>query len=182
MKIIQNIFIKNISTLICGCLISLLGNSYTNAQQNLLNPLQVSMLLPVPAPKVRVTKIQDLSFGAFCIGPMGGGTVVIPSVGSRSATGDVILFPTDNGGPAIIRLTNGRQRLVTITVNNVVNLTDGAGHSLTLQINDIYPTSPYIPPDGDSYSYIGGTITVGSQSTNPAGNYVGSFTVTYNQQ
>lgn len=125
--------------------------------------------------------IQDLSFGAFCAGSSGG-TVIIPSVGSRRSTGSIILIPNQSGFPAILQFTTDKTNIVTITTGNIVNLTNSSGGSITLQINDFYPASTFSPIIGQNNVTIGGILTVGSQSSTPAGNYSGSFEVTFNEQ
>ena len=135
--------------------------------------IQLSLSSPV--------KIQDLSFGAFSCGNAGG-TVIIPAVGSRQATGDVILVPSIPGSPAIFRFTTDTTTSVSITVDHVVNLTNGSGGLMTLQIDDIYPTSPTTPVIGVNTVVVGGKLTVGSPTENPAGTYSGSFEITIHQE
>jgi hypothetical protein len=53
---------------------------------------------------------------------------------------------------------------------------------MTIQINDTYPATPFIPAIGVNTVKVGGTLIVGSSSSNPAGVYSGSFEITFNQQ
>jgi hypothetical protein len=125
--------------------------------------------------------IQNLSFGAFCTGNSGG-TVNISPTGSRTATGDIVLIPSEQGSPAILQITADNTDYITITTAGVINLTNGSGGTMTLQINDFYPASPFNPVVGQNDVKIGGTITAGSSTNTPPGNYTGSFEVIFNEQ
>jgi hypothetical protein len=127
------------------------------------------------------TKIQDISFGTFSHGSTGG-TVVVSANGTRSATGDVMLIPSGAGSPAIFEVVADTTDLITITIDNVINLTNGTGGTMTVQINDTNPASPFIPSIGMNTIKVGGTLMVGSSSSNPAGVYSGSFEITFIQQ
>ena len=131
------------------------------------------------APKPKI--IQNLSFGTFSTSNTGG-TVTVPSVGSRSATGGIFLVQTDPGAPGIMQVNFNNSNLVTITVGNIVNLTNGSGGLMTLQINDFYPASPFTPIPGNNDINIGGTLTVGPAASTPPGSYTGSFNITFNSQ
>jgi len=126
--------------------------------------------------------MEDPSFGTFYTGSTGG-TVTDPSIGSRQASGSVVLFPSDPVNPAFIRLQSKVDASITISTGVVENLSNGSGAEMQLQINDIYPVSPFMVSEGPTYNiYIGGTLTVGSPSTSPAGNYSGSFEIIFNQE
>jgi hypothetical protein len=153
---------RQLSSLIFGSLVFLFGSLSLEA---------------APKPKI----LQDLSFGTFSTSSTGG-TVTVPSVGSRSATGGIFLVQTDPGAPAIMQVNFNNANLVTITVGNIANLTNGSGGSMTLQINDFYPASPFTPIPGNNNINIGGTLTVGPAASTPPGNYSGSFDITFNGQ
>ncbi|MCP5063821.1 MAG: DUF4402 domain-containing protein [Ignavibacteriae bacterium] len=122
--------------------------------------------------------IDDLSLGVFYTGSTGG-TVIMPAVGTRSATGSVVLFSTNTGNPALLRIELGEDEYYTVTADNIVNLTNGSGGSMSLEVNDFFPVSPfYQNQDGDRDIYIGGVLTVGSPATTTAGSYTGSFRLT----
>ena len=167
MKLLSDILLLKIKTrtLVYGIFIFLLSSLPLKAQTN-------------------ARTIQDLSFGIFYTGSTGG-TVIMPSVGSRSATGSVILFSSDQGNPALITVELGPNNSYTLTAGNVVNLTNGSGGAMKLQIDDFYPLSPFVSDGGvphDYDFYIGGTLTVGSPTVSTAGNYSGSFDITFNKQ
>lgn len=125
--------------------------------------------------------IQNLEFGIFYTGSTGG-TVSMPSVGSRTATGSVILFSSDEGQPAIVRANLQYNKVYTLTASNIVNLTNGSGGTMTLQIDDFDPPVPFLSQT-NSYQYwnVGGTLIVGSPLSTPAGNYSGSFDIIFNR-
>ena len=166
LKIISDIPIKHERSLIIvyGIFIILFCNLPLKAQQN---------------PQI----IQDLSFGIFYSGSSGG-TVTVPSVGSRTATGSVVLFTSDTGNPAILRVYLERKyRTYTITAGNLVDLTNGSGGMMELEINDFYPASPFVSGEIGDYDFnIGGTLVVYSPAISPGGNYSGSFEIIFNLQ
>lgn len=102
--------------------------------------------------------------------------------GSRTASGDIILIPSEQGSPAIIQITADNTDYITITTAGVINLTNSSGGTMTLEINDFYPVSPFNPVVGQNNIKIGGTLTAGSSTNTPPGNYNGSFEVIFNEQ
>jgi len=96
--------------------------------------------------------------------------------------GDIILLPSGPGSPAIIQVTVDNTDLIAISVGTVVNLTNGTGGTMTLQIDDFYPASSFSPVVGLNNVSIGGTLIVGDRTSNPSGSYSGSFEITFNQQ
>ncbi len=139
---------------------------------------------PPPRPVV-VTVTQNLAFGAFTTG-ITGGTVVISPLGSRSATGTVILFNLGYSfNAATYRLVANRGTLISILNGANVSLPGSNGGSMTLQIGASNPTSPFvittIPPAYTTLN-IGGTLTVGNLVSNPPGSYSGFFNVTFIQE
>lgn len=135
--------------------------------------------LPLKA-QTKIDVTQALSFGTFYTGSTGG-TVIMPSVGSRQATGSVVLFQSDPGNPAIVNFRIKRTQIITITSGGPVYLTNGSGGSMLLEINDFFPASPFSAKNSAEV-YIGGTLTVGSPATSTAGNYIGTFDFTINLQ
>jgi len=141
--------------------------------------------LPGDPGGISVYPVQNMSFGAFSIGSTGG-TVNISPTGTRSATGDVVLlnlgtmffqsiFDIDAPQGSIISILNGAN----------ATLTGSNGGTMSMQIGNSDPNSPFIvtvlQPTRTQVS-IGGTLTVGSPSANPRGNYTGTFYITFNQE
>jgi hypothetical protein len=134
-----------------------------------------------PRPMV-VTTYQNLSFGAIILGNSGG-TVTVDPEGSRSYTGDVILANMGHSYyPAIFEVDALPGSLITIDLGGPVVLSYG-GYSMTMLLNSTLPHSPFINTKSNNTEVrIGGKLTVGSSLSNPAGDYLGYFTVTFIQQ
>ncbi|HCC70484.1 MAG TPA: hypothetical protein DEQ09_04950 [Bacteroidales bacterium] len=135
---------------------------------------------PPPRPIIVTVTAQQLTFGAFTHGVVGG-TVTVSPTGLRSSTGDVILlglgypfFPTlyeiiANPG-TVISILNGPDAI----------LTGSNGGSITLTIGSSDPSSPFVTTTPNpNLLYIGGTITIGSTAANPPGTYSGTYDVTF---
>lgn len=135
---------------------------------------------------VTVSTLQHLSFGTFIqTGSSGtvtlnysgvitpGGSVIIPSLGFNPHA-----IPT----PALFEVTANAGTLITIQNGPPATLTGSNGGTLTLTIGPSSTGSPFITQNPITYVYVGGTLTVGSMAANPAGNYTGTFTVTFIQQ
>lgn len=142
--------------------------------------------LPPRPIEVRVDDLQPLAFGAFTTGASGG-SVIMSTDYSRSATGTVILLGLGyNYTPARILLRGNPGTLVTVTLSPVVTLTrSGGGGTMTLAPGPLLPLSPFVltvPYPVDNELLLGGTLSVGSIAANPAGSYSGTINITFNQQ
>jgi hypothetical protein len=132
-----------------------------------------------------VNPAQPLSFGAFYQGSLGGTVTISPS-GVRSSTGDIVL--TNLGftySPALIEVEGLPGTLVSILNGPDVILSGSNGGSMTLHIGTSSPASPFIittTPPSRTVVNIGGTLTVGTPSANPAGAYTGTFNITFVEQ
>lgn len=146
--------------------------------------------------QLTITKNRDLSFGSFAV-PASGGTVTVQSTQAenRTASAGVILIANAPGQSAEFTISasgGGKARNITnynINITIQPRLTPGT-QTVSLQLlSPISPTSPPSPPytltnNSSKVIYIGGTLTMGSPfSANPAGTYVGEFTISviYNQ-
>jgi len=140
----------------------------------------------LPPRPVEVTATgQELSFGAFCHGASGG-TVIINSGGSRSATGDVVLLNMGfSYSTALFHLTANPGTVISILNGPDILLNGSNGGSMTLHIGSSNPISPFvISTEAPDYTLlnVGGTLTVGSPLSNPTGNYSGVFEITFIQE
>lgn len=129
--------------------------------------------------------IQNINFGAFSHGNTGG-TLIIASDGTRTATGDVVplnlgisyynaIFELEAPPGAIISMLNGPD----------ATLTGSNGGSMVLHIGDAYPASPFVnsvAPPSRTQINIGGTLTVGASGTAPPGTYTGTIYITFNHE
>ncbi|MDX2443529.1 MAG: DUF4402 domain-containing protein [Bacteroidales bacterium] len=141
--------------------------------------------LPPRPLSVTVNLSQNLSFGAFYHFNTGG-SVIINSDGSRSSTGDVVLLNmgyTFSAG--LYDLVGNPGTLVSILNGPDAILIGSNGGSMTLQIGDTEPTSPFIITTlspASTQLRIGGTLIVGNPLANPPGNYNGTFDITFVQE
>jgi hypothetical protein len=137
---------------------------------------------PDPPRPIKVTKTQDLSFGAFYQGGAGG-TVTILSNGTRSAGGSVVLFGV-GGLQAVFSIVANRGTIISF-LKPTSTLNDGSGHTLSLQIDTTNPASPFVTtnnyPTPTTVS-MGGILTIGTPLANPPGSYSGTFDITFVQQ
>jgi Domain of unknown function (DUF4402) len=139
---------------------------------------------PPPRPVV-VTVTQNLGFGAFTQGGLGG-TIVINTSSVRSATGDVILLNLGyTFSAASYKLVANAGTVISILNGSDVILPGSNGGSMTLHIGVSSPLSPFVintVPPGFTMMNVGGTLTVGNPGSNPPGNYSGIFDITFIQE
>jgi hypothetical protein len=138
---------------------------------------------PPPRPITVTWTNQNLSFGAFYQGAVGG-TVIINSAGARSSTGDIVLLTLGIFSATVFEV-RGNPGTVVSYLKPTSTLTDGSGHSLTLQISDTSPASPFVLTVNypvPTQIHIGGILTIGNQGVNPPGNYSGTFDMTFVQE
>lgn len=139
---------------------------------------------PDPA-RVAAYTIQNLRFGAFTQGAIGGTISISPS-GVRTASGDVVLLNMGVLYSEAIFEIEGIPGTV-ISVNNGPNatLTGSNGGSMSMTIGASNPVSPFtllVQPPSRTQINIGGTLHVGSPAANPPGTYTGTFYITFNQE
>ncbi|HEY0054363.1 MAG TPA: DUF4402 domain-containing protein [Pedobacter sp.] len=134
---------------------------------------------------VSVFPVQNLSFGAFIQG-INGGKVTVSNAGIRFSEGDVILASLGAMYfPAIFDIVAPQGTVITILNGPDVQLNGSNGGAITLRLGTSdkgasFATSTQ-PPQRTSVS-IGGTLTIGNQQSVPAGNYSGTFSVTFINQ
>jgi hypothetical protein len=144
----------------------------------------------LPPRSFTVYATQALNFGSFCLNGLSGsgGTVQVDWQGNRSSTGQIILLNTNTWNPAIFEIQLCAGRNIIITYSPTATLTGSNGGSLTLNIGPTekggYGCSFPVNNDCNFVTPIrvGGSLTVGNNSVNPAGNYSGNFSITFNQQ
>jgi hypothetical protein len=161
-----------IALMVCGSLLLLFCYLPAHAQEH-------------PPKPFKVTTFQNLSFGAFFQGLVGGSVIIYPN-GSRSVTGDIIQASLGfSYYPAIFEVEASPGSLLIIQKGPDVLLPGSNGGSMTLHISDTDPASPFIntlTPPGRTQVRVGATLLVGSPLANPVGSYSGSFLVTFIQQ
>jgi hypothetical protein len=132
-----------------------------------------------------VETIQNLQFGAFSQGNLGG-SVIVSNNGSRSSTGSVVplnlgqayfqaIFEVEAPEGTVLSILNGPDAI----------LTGSNGGSMSLHLGNPDPASPFIniaaPPLKTKVS-IGGTLTVGNPQQSPPGTYTGTFYIIFNNE
>jgi len=141
--------------------------------------------LPGDPGAISVYTIQQLSFGAFSHGSSGGNVNISPA-GIRTVTGDVV--PLNMGVSyfnAMFELDAPLGTIISILNGGNATLTGSNGGSITLQIGNSSPASPFVttvPQPGRTQINIGGSLTIGTALANPPGTYSGTFYITFNQE
>lgn len=157
------------TTLLC-CLLSVSGK----AQELPPRPIAVTVNLS-----------QNLAFGAFTNGTVGGTVIIYPD-GSRSSTGDILLLNLGYSfSTALFDIVANPGTVISILNGPDVSLPGSNGGSLLLHIGSSLPASPFVttamPPTPTTVN-IGGTLVVGNSLANPPGNYSGTFDITFVQE
>lgn len=141
--------------------------------------------LPSDPARIAAYTVQNLRFGAFTQGAIGG-TIVLSPTGNRSSTGDVVLL---NMGilfsEAIFEVEGIAGTVVSINNGPNATLTGSNGGSMSMSIGTSNPISPItivVQPPGRTQINIGGTLNVGAPAANPPGTYTGTFYITFNQE
>lgn len=158
-------------------IIGLMGLFNTNAKAQ-TNP-------EMPPRPLAISVNQHLSFGTFAPG-LSGGTISISPNGVRQATGSVVLlvgipFPH----AAIFEVQQNPGYLIAINLSSNVQLIGSNGGTITLQIGPTDKGNSFVTQTGAPFwnpVQVGGTLTIGTIASNPAGNYTGQFDVTFIQQ
>jgi hypothetical protein len=141
--------------------------------------------LPGDPGALSVYNVQNMAFGAFSHGASGG-SVIISAAGARSSTGNITLL---NLGisyfKAIFDIEAPQGSIISIMNGPNATLTGSNGGSMTLQLGNATPSSPFVnpvaSPSRTSVS-VGGTLVVGNAGANPPGTYSGTFYITFNQE
>jgi hypothetical protein len=141
--------------------------------------------LPRDPASITVYTIQNMHFGAFTQGAIGGSVILSPE-GTRTATGDIVLlnmgttfyqaiFEVDAIAGTVISMVNGPN----------ATLTGSNGGTMSMSIGSSSPVSPFVnvlQPPSRTPVYIGATLIVGSPASNPPGTYSGTFYITFIQE
>jgi hypothetical protein len=139
----------------------------------------------LPPRPMKVTTFQNLSMGSFINGNSGG-TVTITPEGSRTSTGDIYLVNMNSPFyPAIFEVEALPGNIIHIQLPVYATLVGPGGKITTLEINSSLPVSPFINsinPPHRTQVRVGGTLTVESPLGTPAGDYHGTFSVTFIQE
>lgn len=127
---------------------------------------------------IAISNTQALAFGKFVSGS--GGAVIVSAAGVRSASGGVVLVPSDAGVAAQFAVSGDPNLTYAITLpaDGTVSLASGAN---TMALNS-FTSNPSVTGTlggaGTQTVSVGATLSVGSNQA--VGNYSGSFDVTVN--
>ncbi|MDP3013597.1 MAG: DUF4402 domain-containing protein, partial [Candidatus Subteraquimicrobiales bacterium] len=140
--------------------------------------------VPFPPPReIRVFTAQGLSFGTF-FPSTSSGTVSVSHSGSRTGNGVILAGGFWNQAIFVVELLPGR--LVSISIGTDVVLTrTGGGGSMNLSIGPTDKGNSFVTSGGHPFRNlvnVGGTLTVGTITVNPPGEYTGTFSVTFIQE
>ena len=129
---------------------------------------------------ISVSVLQNLNFGTFYHYNTGG-TVVVSPTGSRSSTGDVVLF---NGTvyAGLFTVTGNIGTVVSFIIPDAFIFSGANSIRLSDFVTD--PLIVVLPNTSNPASKdvtVGATLNVG-ESFNPAGNYSGTFSITVIQE
>ena len=135
-------------------------------------PGRALLLIPL-----RLTKIQDLSFGSVVPSPVSGTVAINAATGARTIAGGVTGMPSDAGQRARFAGAGSTDQLVVIAVTPPLNLTSVAGDTLPvlaltlegLPIRTIDSTRTF-------YFGVGGVILINANQ--PEGVYTATYDVT----
>jgi len=140
----------------------------------------------VNAQILAVNTIQNLSFGTFSQGAIGG-TISVSNTGVAATTGTVVSLTF--GGindvlPAIFEVEAPVGTVVSVSNGPDANLTGNNGGTMILHLGSSNPMTPFAVANqtGRTYINIGGTLTIGNQSSTPPGAYSGTFYITINNE
>lgn len=139
----------------------------------------------LPPKPIKVTTFQNLCFGAFFEGTIGGSVIIYPD-GTRTTTGDIVQA---NLGylffPAIFEVEAQPGIIISITKGPDAIMTGSNGGTMIMKIGNTQPSSPFVnstSPPGKTQVRVGGTLIVGNPLSNPEGAYNGTFSITFNQE
>lgn len=123
---------------------------------------------------ITLTKNTELVFGQLAVGPVGG-TVSISTTGERTKTGDIALVNGLVSAAQIFIEAEGGMP-ITITMDDLVELSDGENHTLQLDLTSSQPIGESINLDGTGLL----TVNVGGTVDIPTGSVTGIYTGTVN--
>ena len=138
-------------------------------------PGRALLLIPL-----KLTKIDDLSFGSVIPSPVSGTVVINAFTGARSIAGGVTAVPSDVGQRAYFGGAGSPNQQVIVTVTPPAALTSLAGDTLTVLALTIDgpPVRSIHPVDRTFFFGVGGIILVGADQ--PEGVYTSNYDVTAN--
>lgn len=145
-----------------------------------------AMAAPVSAPApgkaiilvpLKLTKLQDLSFGTVVSAPTSGTVSIDPTSGARTVSGGVTEVLSDVGQRATFDWAGSPNQQVSFSITPPASLSDGTGDSVTIAMN-ISSGTATVGPTGFVEVGVGGIIFLAANQ--PEGIYTNTFSVTAN--
>lgn len=140
----------------------------------------LSQEMPPRPVSIQVNLSQQLNFGAFYQGSLGGSVIIYPD-GSRTGTGDVVLLSLGYiFSSGLYDVFGNPGTVVSLLKGPDAVLTGSNGGTMTLQIGGSDPQSPFVltaPIPSATPLRIGGTLILGNPFANPPGNYSGTYDI-----
>lgn len=132
-------------------------------------------LLLIP---LKLTKIDDLSFGSVIPSPISGTVIINPVTGTRTVAGGVTAVPSNVGRRAYFGGAGSPNQQVIVTVTAPAELTNVAGDTLTVLALtlDGPPVRTIHPVNRTFFFGVGGIILIGADQ--PEGVYTSDYDVT----
>jgi hypothetical protein len=129
---------------------------------------------------LRLTKVQDLDFGAVVTSAAAGSVTVDPSSGAATPSGGVTLVGTTSSAAQFYFAGTANQQVnFSITSSLPILLSDGAGNTLPLTALNLSTATATVDPTTLTVQVgVGGTIGVNANQMD--GLYTGQFDVTAN--
>ncbi|QNM82062.1 DUF4402 domain-containing protein [Sphingomonas sabuli] len=127
---------------------------------------------------LKLTKIDDLDFGAFVSSPTGGTATINPVTGARTTTGGLIAVPADDGFRAYFGGAGSPNQQVIIAVSPPVALTSSTGDTIPV-LGITIDGSPFRTIDPVSRTFfvgVGGSLSIAANQ--PEGEYSAQFWMT----
>lgn len=136
-------------------------------------PGRALLLIPL-----KLTKIDDLSFGSVIPSAVTGTVIISSTTGARTVAGGVTAIPSDVGRRAYFGGAGSPNQLVIVSVTPPAQLTSVAGDSLTVVALtlDGPPVRTIHPVNRTFFFGVGGIILVGANQ--PEGVYSANYDVT----
>ncbi len=143
---------------------------------------QVGVVVANNEAALQVTVRQELSFGAFAQGAMGG-SISISQEGVRTASGSVI--PLNFGAnylPLILEIEGPRGSIVSMLAQEVTLLSGSNGGTVRLKLRGSNPAMPFVITEeapAKSILKIAAELIIGNATDSPPGNYSGSLNISF---
>lgn len=134
---------------------------------------------------VTVDLAQHLNFGTIIPTSNAGGSVTVDYNGMPTPSGDILLLHSLQCSSALFIVHAEPGVFVTITYPTSFSLSNSL-YSLPVELGEPYikdkVAKQFITTELETKVNIGGKLSVGSITSNPSGEYIGTFDVTFNQQ